>query len=128
MARKSSGKSQSSHHGKDNEKLRGPNSDSLALKTRSMDEVLGIEAIDFGLGIKDVMTPKLSIQQLQQYNELTHTFNEWLQSLHKEPRGITQMSMEVSTELLFYNNWRMLHWLMRMMLKLNKMQLLGSIM
>ncbi|KMT19749.1 hypothetical protein BVRB_1g008040 [Beta vulgaris subsp. vulgaris] len=61
----------------------GPTSDSQALKTRSIDEVMGIEALDFGLG--DVLTPKSSIRSLQQQLEvrLRHTFNAWLDSLHK---------------------------------------------
>ena len=87
MARKSGGKLQSSNNEKKKEKLCGSNSDSVALTTHLLEVVLGIEAIDFGLGIGDVITPKSSILQLRQQSEVRHTFNEWLQLLHKNPQG-----------------------------------------
>ena len=61
MARKAAGKSQGGAQGKQKEKEKGPLSDSQALRTRSIDEILGIEAIDFGLDVGDVLTPKNSI-------------------------------------------------------------------
>ena len=64
MARKNGEKTQNQNPGKSMAKPCGPSSDSQALKTRSMDEILGIEALDFGLG--SVLTPKSSIQNLQQ--------------------------------------------------------------
>ena len=66
MARKAAGKYQGSDQSKQKEKAKGPVSDSQALRTKSMDEIMGIEAIDFGLGVGDVLTPKASIQELQQ--------------------------------------------------------------
>lgn len=48
---------------------------------------MGVDAIDFGLGIGDVLTSKTSLQSLQQQSEIRHTFNEWLQSLHSKPLG-----------------------------------------
>ena len=61
-------------------KPQDPSSDSKAMKTTMMDEVLGIKALDFGLG--NVLTPKSSIQNLQQQSNVRHTFNELMQSLH----------------------------------------------
>lgn len=66
--------------GSKKEKTRGPTSDSEALRTRSMDEIMGIEAIDFGLG--DLLTPKPSLNHLRQQSDIRHAFNEWLQSIH----------------------------------------------
>lgn len=60
-------------------KAKGPRSDSQALRTRSIDEIFGVEALDFGLGIGKILTPKSSIQQLQHQSEIRNTFNEWLQ-------------------------------------------------
>lgn len=82
MARKTSGKAQGGNAGKQKEKAKGPMSDSQALRTRSMDEILGIEEIDFGLGIGEVHTPKSSIQLMKQRSEVRYNFNEWLQSIH----------------------------------------------
>ena len=45
-------------------KPKGPSSDSQALKTRSIDEVMGIEALDSVLG--EVLTPKSLICRFQQ--------------------------------------------------------------
>lgn len=56
----------------------GSMSDSQALRTRSMDEILAVEALDFGLGIGDVLTPNSSILDLRQQSEVRHTFNELL--------------------------------------------------
>lgn len=54
MARKVGGQ------GKIAKKPRGL-SDSQALKVRSMDELIGIEAIQFGAGLGEVLTQKTSI-------------------------------------------------------------------
>lgn len=48
-----------------------------------MDDVLGIEALDFGLGISEILMPKTSIQQSHQQSKIRHTFNEWMQSIHR---------------------------------------------
>ena len=64
MARKSGSKNQGNKHGNGKSKPRGPSSDSQALRTRSLEEVLGVEAIDFGIE-NEVLTPKSSLHQLQ---------------------------------------------------------------
>lgn len=69
--------------GKEAEKLKGPTSDSHAFKTRFIDVVMGVEAIDFGFGIGEVMMPTSSLKNLQQQSEIRHTFNGWLDSIHK---------------------------------------------
>ncbi|XP_056691517.1 uncharacterized mitochondrial protein AtMg00310-like [Spinacia oleracea] len=56
MARKNGSKTQGKTKGNGNGKARGLSSDSQALKTRSKDEVLGVEAIDFELE-NEVFTP-----------------------------------------------------------------------
>ena len=71
---KKHGKSQGSEHGKQKEKARGPSSESQALHIRSLDEIMGIEALNFGVGIGEVLTPR---------SEIFDTFNEWLQYIHK---------------------------------------------
>lgn len=48
-----------------------------------MEEILGIEALDFGLDIGEVLTPKSLVQQLQQQSKVRSTFNDWLQFIHK---------------------------------------------
>ena len=75
-------------------KPRGP-SESQVLKTRSMDELIGIEALQFGDGIGEVFTPKTSIQQLQQQSDIRHTFNEWLDSIHRHSNHQKSSSQEV---------------------------------
>lgn len=84
MARKTNEKNQSSNQNKGNMKVKGPSSDSQALRTKSMDEIMGIEALDFGLGIGEILTPKASLQHLQNQSEIRHTFNEWLLSIHDQ--------------------------------------------
>ncbi|XP_021861971.2 uncharacterized protein [Spinacia oleracea] len=81
MARKTSAKSQVNKHGNGTGKPRGPSSDSQALKTRSLDEVLGVEAINFGLE-NEVLTPKSSLKQLQVQSEVRHSFNEFMEVIH----------------------------------------------
>ncbi|XP_056697530.1 uncharacterized protein [Spinacia oleracea] len=81
MARKSGSKNQGNNHGNGKSKPRGPSSDSQALKTRSLEEVLGVEAIDFGIE-NEVLTPKSSLHQLQIRSELRHSFNDYLQAIH----------------------------------------------
>lgn len=56
-ARKTAGKSQVGNQGKKKEKAKGPESDSQALRTRSMDEILGLEVLDFRLGIGEILAP-----------------------------------------------------------------------
>ena len=82
MARKTNEKNQSSTQNKGKMKAKGPSSDSQALRTKSMDEIMGIEALDFGLGIGEILTPKASLQHLKNQSEVRHTFKEWLQSIH----------------------------------------------
>ena len=83
MARKASGKSQG---GKDVKQIMKPKVsvlESQALRTCSMDELLGVEALDFGLGIGEILTPKTYVQHLKQQSEVRHTFNEWRQCIHR---------------------------------------------
>ena len=82
MARENGGKTQGKVSEILKEKSKGPSSDSQALRTKSMEEIMGIEASDFGLGVGDVLTPKTSVDTLKQQSEIRHTFNEWLQSIH----------------------------------------------
>ncbi|XP_056695788.1 uncharacterized protein [Spinacia oleracea] len=81
MARKSGLKNQGNKHGNGKSKPRGPSSDSQALKIRSLEEVLGVEEIDFGIE-NEVLTPKSSLQHLQIRSELRHSFNDYLQAIH----------------------------------------------
>lgn len=83
VARKARDKSHNDSSGNKKGKLQGPTSDCQALKTKSMDEILGVEALNFGLAIGDVLTPKSSFQQLQQRSNVRTTFNYWLQSIHR---------------------------------------------
>lgn len=39
---------------------------------------MGIEALDFRMGVGEILTPKTSINTLKQQSEIRHTFNEWL--------------------------------------------------
>ncbi|XP_056698461.1 uncharacterized protein [Spinacia oleracea] len=64
MARKTGAKNQGSKHGNGTSKQRGPSSDSQALRTRSMDELLTVEALDFGIE-NEVFTPKSGLHHLQ---------------------------------------------------------------
>ena len=73
MARKSGGKSQVSKHGNAKQKPRGPLSDSQALKTRSIEEVLGVEAQDLTIE-NEILTPKYGLQHLQARSEIRHSF------------------------------------------------------
>lgn len=61
---------------------RGPNSESQALKTRSMDEIMGLEPLNLNFH-EEILTPKSSLQDLKQQSELRHTFNDWLESIHR---------------------------------------------
>lgn len=82
MARKSGGKAQGSDAGKP----RGKCEDLYrTLKLCVQDQWMkswGFEALDFGLGIGEILTPKSSIHELQRQSDVRHTFNEWLQSIH----------------------------------------------
>lgn len=69
------------------EKAKGPSLDSKALKTQLIDDVMGVEAIDFGLGIGEVLTSTSSLKNLQQQSEIQHNFSEWLDSIHKTRRN-----------------------------------------
>lgn len=60
MARKSDEKTQASSNG-DKQKARGPSSESQALRTSSLDEIMGVEALDFGFGVVEILTSKYSI-------------------------------------------------------------------
>ena len=82
MTSKSNEKIQSSNQSNGKVKARGPSLDSQALRTKSMDEIMGIETLDLGLVIGEILTPKASIQHLQNQLEIRHTFNECLQSIH----------------------------------------------
>lgn len=91
MARKSS-ESLTKEHNNREEKARGSTSDSQALRTKFMDETIEIEAMDFGLGIGKILTPKSLFQYLQQQSEIRHKSNEWLQSIHDNTNKISQMN------------------------------------
>lgn len=55
---------------------RGPSSDSQAKKTRSIEEVMGIEALEFGdFEVGEILTPNESLVQLRQQSELNRTFS-----------------------------------------------------
>ncbi|XP_021836936.1 uncharacterized protein [Spinacia oleracea] len=95
MARKSGSKNQGNKHGNGKSKPRGPSFDSQALITRSLEEVLGVEAIDFGIE-NEVLTPKLSLHQLQIRSELRHSFNDYLQSIHNSNVRNNVESLDVS--------------------------------
>lgn len=56
MTRKAGGKSQGANDRKHTTKAKGRMSESQALRTRSMDEILGVEALDFRLGIGEILT------------------------------------------------------------------------
>ena len=62
---KKRGKSQGSEHGKQKQKARGPSSESQALHTQSLDGIMGIEALNFGVGIGEVLTPRASVMEIQ---------------------------------------------------------------
>ena len=83
MARLTTKKARGGNAGNQKEKEKGPLLYSQALRTRSMDEILRVDAIDFGLGIGEVHTPKSSFQQLKQRSEVRYNFNEWLQPIHQ---------------------------------------------
>ncbi|XP_021857550.2 uncharacterized protein [Spinacia oleracea] len=89
MARKSGSKSQSSKHGNGKGKPRGPSSDSQALKTRSIEEVLGVEALDFGVE-NEIFTPKSGLQHLQTRSEMRHSFNEFMEVIHGSANQMIQ--------------------------------------
>ena len=88
MARNASGNKQGSKNGRDKERTRGPTSNSQALRTRSMEDILCIEALDFGLGIGQSMTPQSSLNEIRVQSEIKHTFNEWLQSVHRSANHV----------------------------------------
>lgn len=75
MVRKVAGKPQGGSQGRPKEKSKGPSSDSQAhaLRIRSMDELLGIELLDFLLGVGDILAPRASIHALKQQFEIRHT-------------------------------------------------------
>lgn len=70
IARKEVKKSQGKNGEKKIKKNKGPYLDSQALRTRSMDKIQGIEALDFGLRVGEVLSPTSSLQQLQQQSRL----------------------------------------------------------
>ena len=70
MARKYSGNSQGSKIDKEKEKARGPSSDSQALRMKSIEEMMGIVALVFRLGIRQPMTPESSLRELIQVLKL----------------------------------------------------------
>ena len=47
-----------------------------------MEEILGIEALDFGFGIGQPLTHQAAIQELKNQTEMRRTFIDWLQSIH----------------------------------------------
>lgn len=101
MARKTGGKGQGSKHnshGNVTTKPRGPSSDSQALRTRPIEELLGVEALDFGME-NEILTPKSSVQHLQLRSEVRHSFNEWMQQIHHSSELVRQnrANMDVGT-------------------------------
>ena len=77
-------------------KPRGPSSDSQAKKTRSIEEVMRIEALEFGsfeLGV--VLTPKESLVQLRQQSELNRTFSDWMMSIHSSAKQVNEGGMSL---------------------------------
>lgn len=58
---------------------------------------MGIETLHFGLG--DNLTPKTSLQQLQQQSDIRHTFNDWLQSIHYSGRNVQSRFMVKPTQV-----------------------------
>lgn len=69
MARKSGSKNQGNKNENGKSKPRGPSSDSQALRTCSINEVLGVKAIGFGIE-NEVFTPKAGLQHLQVRGEM----------------------------------------------------------
>lgn len=62
-----------------NGKATGPSSDSKANKTRSMDEILGISAME----IEQVTrTEEEDLREIQQSQQTHRLFSEWLSSIH----------------------------------------------
>ena len=98
MARKTGSKAQGNRHGNGNGRPRGPSSDSQALKTRSMDEVLGVEALDFGIE-NEVFTPKSGLRHLQLRSEVRHSFNEFMEVIHGSAKqmnaGTTRSQLDI---------------------------------
>lgn len=60
MARKTGAKSQGKNYGDGRSKARGPNSNSQALRTRSINEIMGVEPLDFRIE-NEILTPKTSL-------------------------------------------------------------------
>ncbi|XP_056698601.1 uncharacterized protein [Spinacia oleracea] len=102
MARKSGSKSQSSKHGNEKGKPRGPSSDSQALKTRSIEEVMGVEALDFGLE-NEIFTPKSGLQHLQTRSEARHSFNEFMEVIHGSANQMNQDTARSNMETVSDN-------------------------
>ena len=86
MARKTRARanSNSSNSIYKSKKLNVPSS-SQAKKTRKMDEILGVQALDFASSDEDEvmnlgqhLSPKSSLMHLQQQSEVRHQFLEWM--------------------------------------------------
>ena len=58
-----------------------------------MEDILGIEALDFGLGIGQPMTPQSSLNETRVQYEIKHTFNEWLQSIQRSADHVRTQSV-----------------------------------
>ena len=89
---------QGSKHGNAKQKPRGPSSDSQALRTRSIEEVLGVEALDLTIE-NEILTPKSGLKHLQARSELRHSFNEWMQSVHRSANKVnnTPSNVDIGT-------------------------------
>lgn len=85
MAKKIGDKSHGNKQGNGKNKCCGPiSSYSQARKTRSIDEILGVHALDFVFE-NEILTPKSSLQELKVQYEARYSFNEWPQSMRKWP-------------------------------------------
>lgn len=49
-----------------------------------MKSILDVDALDFGLGIGNVLTPKSSIQQLQQQSNVLYINIQWLSTINPQ--------------------------------------------
>ena len=100
MAKKTGDKSQGNKQGNGKNKHHGSISDSQARKIRSIDEILGMKALDFGFE-SEILTPKSSLQHLKIQSEVRHSFNEWLQSMHKSTEMVASLE-ELTLKLVHY--------------------------
>ncbi|XP_010693119.2 uncharacterized protein LOC104906101 [Beta vulgaris subsp. vulgaris] len=82
-------------------KMKGPQSDTHAKNVKSMDEILGVTALDVeSIMQEEILPPRTSLETLQRQSEVRTQFSEWLDNSKSVPVKIELA--EIKSEIDFW--------------------------